>query len=57
MAAEIKKELGVESELVRGSDGIFDVSVNNRRIFSKEIEGRFPSEKEIIEKLRALKAS
>jgi len=52
LAAEIKKQLGVDSQLVRGSGGIFEVTVDNKRIFSKKEEGRFPSEKEIVEKLR-----
>ncbi len=52
MAAEIKKQLGVESKLVRGSGGIFVVSVDGERIFSKQDEGRFPAESEIVEKLR-----
>ncbi len=54
MAAEIKKEFGVDSQLVRGGGGIFDVSVDNQRIFSKKDEGRFPSEKEILDQLRAM---
>ena len=53
MAAEIKKELGIDSEIVRGSGGIFVVSVDGKTIFSKREEGRFPSEREIVEKLRA----
>ena len=57
MAAEIKKELAIDSQLVRGSGGIFDVSVDNKRIFSKKEEGRFPSEKEIIDKLRGMQKS
>jgi hypothetical protein len=39
---------------VRGSGGIFVVSWENQTLFSKREEGRFPSESEIIEKLRAL---
>ena len=54
MAAEIKKELGIDSQLVRGSGGIFVVSADDRKLFSKKEEGRFPSEKEIIEKLRSM---
>ncbi len=54
MAGEIKKQLGIESQLVRGGGGIFDVSADNKRIFSKKEEGRFPSEKEIIDRLREL---
>lgn len=54
MAAEIKRTLGYESELVRGAGGIFVVSVDNRKLFSKKEEGRFPTESEIVEKLRAM---
>lgn len=39
---------------MRGSGGIFDVTVDNDRIFSKKEVGRFPSESEIIEKLKKL---
>jgi selT/selW/selH-like putative selenoprotein len=44
----------VESELVRGSGGIFVVSADNEVLFSKKQEGRFPTEREIVEKLRAM---
>ncbi|MDQ3283852.1 MAG: Rdx family protein [Acidobacteriota bacterium] len=44
----------MESELVRGSGGIFVVSYDNTTLFSKRDEGRFPTEQEIVEKLRAL---
>jgi selT/selW/selH-like putative selenoprotein len=54
LAAEIKRTLGYESELVRGAGGIFVVSVDNQKLFSKKEEGRFPSEAEIVEKLRGL---
>jgi selT/selW/selH-like putative selenoprotein len=46
--------MGVESELVRGSGGIFVVSADNEVLFSKKQEGRFPTEREIVEKLRAM---
>jgi len=52
LAATLKKELGVDAQIVRGSGGIFEVSVDNERIFSKKDEGRFPLESEIVEKLR-----
>jgi selT/selW/selH-like putative selenoprotein len=50
----IKKSFGVDSELVRGAGGIFVVSVDNETLFSKKKEGRFPTESEIVEKLRAV---
>jgi selT/selW/selH-like putative selenoprotein len=40
---------------VRGSGGVFVVTAGNQPIFSKQDEGRFPTEKEIIEKLRAVR--
>jgi predicted Rdx family selenoprotein len=39
---------------VRGSGGIFVVSLENKTLFSKREEGRFPSGAEIVEKLRGL---
>ena len=41
---------------MRGSGGIFVVSVENQTLFSKKQEGRFPTEAEIIDKLRELSA-
>lgn len=57
MAAEIKKEIGIDSELVRGGGGIFDVTVDGKRIFSKHDEGNFPSEKAIVEQIKKMKKS
>jgi selT/selW/selH-like putative selenoprotein len=42
----------VRSELVRGDDGIFDVSVDGERIFSKHEAHRFPTAQEILARLR-----
>jgi selT/selW/selH-like putative selenoprotein len=57
LAAEIKKQLGTDSQLVRGSGGIFDVHVDNKKIFSKKDAGRFPTEKEIVDQLRSIKSA
>ena len=40
--------------MVRGSGGIFKVTAGDQLLFDKHAEGRFPSEKEIIDKLRAI---
>jgi selT/selW/selH-like putative selenoprotein len=37
---------------VRKSGGIFDVVVDDQKIYSKYDTGTFPSEKEIVEMLR-----
>ena len=39
---------------MRGAGGIFVVSADNRKLFSKKEEGRFPTEAEIVQKLRSL---
>ncbi len=52
----IKKELGVEPELIRGRGGVFNVTVGNELIYSKHDAGRFPTEDEILEKLRTRRA-
>ena len=54
MAANIKGETGIESELVRGGGGIFDVVVDGDMIFSKYEAGRFPEPDEILAKIRSI---
>ena len=48
MGEELKKNLGAEVELIAGANGIFDVTVDGRMIFSKFDQGRFPQTDEII---------
>ena len=42
----------MKSELVRGTDGIFDVRADGERIFSKDEADRFPTAAEILASLR-----
>lgn len=48
MAAELKQHLGVDSELVQGHGGVFEVTVDGKVIFSKKQVGRFPEPGEIV---------
>jgi len=48
MGDELKKNLGADIELVAGSNGIFDITVNGKVIFSKFKQGRFPQTDEVI---------
>jgi len=41
----------VNSELIEGSGGIFDVEVDGRLIFSKHETSRFPEHSEILSQL------
>jgi selT/selW/selH-like putative selenoprotein len=55
LAAEIKQALGVQPELIKGDNGVFDVAADGALLFSKHRHGRFPGAAEIVEALRNLK--
>jgi selT/selW/selH-like putative selenoprotein len=55
LAAEIKQALGVQPELIKGDNGVFDVAADGALLFSKHRDGRFPGAAEIVEALRNLK--
>ena len=48
---KIQDARGVEAELVPGSNGVFDVVVDGKLIYSKHQTGRFPDPDEILAKL------
>lgn len=51
MAAAIKEEFDIDSELMKGGGGIFDVKADGEVIYSKHETGRFPRNDEVLEKL------
>ena len=53
LAAKIENEIGVKAELIRGGGGVFDVVADDKTLFSKHEQGRFPEDEEILEQLRA----
>lgn len=48
MGDELKKTLGAEIELIGGANGIFEITVDGKMIFSKSEQGRFPETEEIV---------
>ncbi len=48
----MSKTLGVEANLVPGRNGIFDVIVDGKLVFSKFDSGRFPDPGEVASKLK-----
>ena len=52
--AILKKELGIDAQLVKGRGGVFDVVVNGQLIYSKKMTGRFPDDDEIVAAIRKL---
>ena len=51
MAAKIKEVTGVEPKLIKGDNGIFDVEMDGRLIYSKDETGRFPDHDEVTDQL------
>ena len=48
LAAKIEEATGSKAELIRGGSGVFDVTQDDRLVFSKHAAGRFPEEEEIL---------
>jgi len=57
LAASLKQEFGVEPELIRGTNGVFDVVVDDQLVFSKHDSGRFPDDGEVEARIRRLAPS
>lgn len=58
LAAELKEKFDVETELVGGGGGIFDVFADGQLIFSKHAEGdEFPEHQEVIRRLNEHKTN
>jgi selenoprotein W-related protein len=47
----LRKEFGVDVKLIPGSNGIFDVIVDEKLVYSKSETGRFPEPGEVAQKL------
>jgi Rdx family len=47
----IREQAGVDAEVVEGARSQFDVVLNGAVLFSKQAEGRFPEEGEILKLL------
>lgn len=53
--AELEKAFpGIETKLIPGSDGVFDVTVDGKLVFSKKAMGRHAKLGEIVDLLRGV---
>jgi len=52
LAARLRSTFGVDSELIAGSGGVFDVRLDGALIYSKQEQGAFPDEEALVEKVR-----
>ena len=48
MAAELKSHFGADAELIASHNGVFEVTVDGRLIFSKKNLKRFPDDGEVL---------
>jgi len=53
LAAEIKKQRGIDAVLRKGSGGVFEVVMDGRMLFSKKQQGRFPDHEEVLSQIPA----
>jgi selT/selW/selH-like putative selenoprotein len=53
LQAAIKKEFGVTASLEGGHGGVFDVTLDGKRIYSKDETYRFPTNEEVFAGIRA----
>ncbi|MBI2466797.1 MAG: SelT/SelW/SelH family protein [Candidatus Rokubacteria bacterium] len=53
MQAAIKKAFELTADLKEGHGGVFDVTVDGQLVYSKDQTNRFPTDEEILEKIRA----
>lgn len=54
MAAELEGKLGLSSDLIQGSGGIFEVEFHGANVFSKKSANRFPEDGEVPEIIRLI---
>ena len=52
MAAELKKSFSVDSDLLASGGGVFEITVDERLVFSKKSLGRFPDDGEVVGLIR-----
>ncbi|MCH7664396.1 MAG: Rdx family protein [Acidobacteria bacterium] len=57
MADEIEKNFGETAELIKGRDGVFEVALDGKNLYSKKSTGRFPEPGEVEQTLTSLLTS
>jgi selT/selW/selH-like putative selenoprotein len=55
LQAVLKEKFGVEAKLIAGGGGIFEITVDGRVVFDKYQAGRFPEEREVIDKINEIR--
>ncbi len=53
LAEKLKQSFESTVDLVKGSNGIFDVEQGAKLVYSKNITGEFPNEEKLISEIRS----
>ena len=53
LAEKLKTSLKLETDLIKGSNGIFDVELDGKLVYSKRETGEFPDEESLIQKIKS----
>ena len=53
LAEKLTASLNLETNLIKGSNGVFDVELSGKLIYSKSGTGEFPDEDSLIQKIRS----
>ncbi|MCP4202939.1 MAG: SelT/SelW/SelH family protein [bacterium] len=51
MADEIAERFGERPELIKGKDGVFEIALDGKNLYSKKSTGRFPEPGEVEQAL------
>lgn len=51
LADELQKRFGLDSELIKGKGGVFEVTLDETPVFSKKSLGRFPEFGEVEDRV------
>ena len=54
LEAELVETFKADVDIIAGSDGVYDIVVDGRLLFSKKETGRFPDDGEILKLIRQL---
>jgi selenoprotein W-related protein len=52
LAAQLKEQFSANSELLASGGGVFEITVDDKLVFSKKSLGRFPDDGEIVGLIR-----
>jgi selenoprotein W-related protein len=53
VADRLRDELGIEAELIKGRNGVFEVRVDEDLVAKKTLSG-FPTSEQVVESVRAV---